>query len=99
MAGGSASRPRATCRPRRSAIDALLLDAKPPPGAEPSRAATPVPFDWSAAARLGVRPAPWLLAGGLTAGNVAEAIRGQRRADAVDVSSGVESAPGVKDAG
>lgn len=56
-----------------------------------------LPFDWSLIA--GRRwPAPWMLAGGLKAGNVAAAIRltGARQ---VDVSSGVESAPGVKDAG
>ncbi|MEZ5464444.1 MAG: phosphoribosylanthranilate isomerase [Lysobacteraceae bacterium] len=50
-------------------------------------------FDWSR------RPAvsrPWLLAGGLDPDNVAEAIR-TLRPFAVDVSSGVESAPGIKD--
>jgi len=52
-------------------------------------------FDWSL-----VRPAakPLWLAGGLDERNVAEAIR-TVRPYAVDVSSGVESAPGVKDAG
>ena len=41
-------------------------------------------------------PAPWLLAGGLTPDNVADAIR-RSGAMAVDVSSGVEMAPGLKD--
>ena len=54
-----------------------------------------VTFDW----RLltGTEwPLPWLLSGGLHAGNVAEAVR-LTGALAVDVSSGVESAPGTKD--
>ena len=78
-----------------SVADQILCDAKPPRGA-----ALPggmgVPFDWRLIA--GRRwPVPWMLAGGLTPDNVAEAIRltGARQ---VDVSSGVESAPGVKDA-
>lgn len=74
--------------------DQLLVDAKPPPGAE-LPGGNAVPFDWRLIA--GRRwPVPWMLAGGLTPGNVAEAIRltGARQ---VDVSSGVESAPGVKD--
>lgn len=52
-------------------------------------------FDWALA--TGELSLPLILAGGLTAGNVAEAIWALRPA-AVDVSSGVESAPGVKDA-
>lgn len=76
--------------------DLLLIDAKPPAGAgRPGGNA--MSFDWSLVA--GRRwPVPWMLAGGLTPANVAAAIRatGARQ---VDVSSGVESAPGVKDAG
>ena len=74
--------------------NALLLDAKPPKAAtRPGGNASP--FDWGIM-RAWIAPGPWLLAGGLTVANVAEAIR-VTRAPAVDVSSGVESAPGVKD--
>lgn len=51
-------------------------------------------FDWSAVPRL---PRPVVLAGGLDAGNVAQAIA-QVKPYAVDVSSGIELAPGLKDA-
>jgi phosphoribosylanthranilate isomerase len=51
-------------------------------------------FDWSLLSGLNV-PVPWFLAGGLTPGNVAEAVR-ITEARAVDVSSGVEQARGVK---
>ncbi len=74
--------------------DMLLLEAKPPPDAtRPGGNATR--FDWSLL-RDWAAPAPWMLAGGLTVGNVADAIR-TTGAHAVDVSSGVESARGVKD--
>lgn len=75
--------------------DQILLDAKPAPGAV-LPGGNGLPFDWGLIA--GRRwPGPWILAGGLVAGNVAQAVRltGARQ---VDVSSGVESAPGVKDA-
>ena len=76
------------------AADLLLLDAKAPKGATRpgGNAAT---FDWSLLANWPA-PCPWMLAGGLTPDNVAEAIR-RTGATAVDVSSGVEAAPGVKD--
>lgn len=74
--------------------DALVLEAKPPPDAtRPGGNATA--FDWSLL-RGWASPAPWVLAGGLTPDNVAQAIRGTG-ATAVDVSSGVESVRGVKD--
>ena len=75
--------------------DQLLVDAKPPKGAA-LPGGNGLVFDWRLIA--GRRwPVPWMLAGGLTAENVAEAIR-LTSANQVDVSSGVESAPGVKDA-
>ena len=76
--------------------DQVLIDAKPPKGAA-IPGGNGLAFDWRLlAGRRWLRP--WMLAGGLTPDNVAEAIRltGARQ---VDVSSGVESAPGVKDAG
>jgi len=75
--------------------DQILIDAKPPTGAA-LPGGNGLAFDWRLiAGRDWERP--WMLAGGLTPANVAEAIRltGARQ---VDVSSGVESAPGVKDA-
>jgi phosphoribosylanthranilate isomerase len=75
--------------------DRLLLDAKPPPGADrPGGHATA--FDWSILAGWKA-PLPWMLAGGLTPETVADAIRATG-APGVDVSSGVERARGVKDA-
>ncbi|MDW8398920.1 MAG: phosphoribosylanthranilate isomerase, partial [Acetobacteraceae bacterium] len=76
------------------AADMLLLDARPPPGADrPGGHARPLDWRLLAGARL---PLPWLLAGGLSPANVAEAIA-TAGAPGVDVSSGVESAPGIKD--
>jgi len=75
--------------------DRLLLEAKPPAGSNrPGGNATT--FDWSLLHGWAA-PVPWILAGGLTPDNVATAIR-QTGAEAVDVSSGVEKAKGVKDA-
>ena len=74
--------------------DRLLFDAKPPKGSV-LPGGNAVSFDW----RLltGTEwPLPWLLSGGLQPGNLAEAVR-LTGAAAVDVSSGVESAPGTKD--
>lgn len=75
--------------------DQILVDAKPPKDAE-LPGGNGLAFDWRLIA--GRRwPVPWMLAGGLTPDNVAQAIAltGARQ---VDVSSGVESAPGRKDA-
>jgi phosphoribosylanthranilate isomerase len=74
--------------------DRLLVEAKPPPGAT-RPGGNAVRFDW-ALLRGWCAPAPWILAGGLTVDNVAEAIR-VTGTSAVDVSSGVERTQGVKD--
>ncbi|HXZ00779.1 MAG TPA: phosphoribosylanthranilate isomerase [Stellaceae bacterium] len=76
------------------AADLLLFDAKPPKDAVVP-GGNGLAFDWEL---LGGRrwPVPWMLSGGLTAGNLGEAVR-LTRATAVDVSSGVEREPGVKD--
>ncbi len=76
--------------------DQILIDARPPKGAV-LPGGNGLTFDWRLVAqRRWLRP--WMLAGGLTPENVAEAIR-LTNARQVDVASGVESAPGVKDAG
>jgi phosphoribosylanthranilate isomerase len=73
--------------------DMLLFDAKPPSGAT-RPGGNAVAFDWTLMRTYGAA-LPWFLAGGLTRDNVADAIR-QSGAALVDVSSGVESQPGVK---
>ncbi len=75
-------------------VDRFLLDARPPPGAD-LPGGNALAFDWGVVAGHPI-PRPWLLAGGLTPGNVAEAVR-VAGAPGVDVSSGVERARGVKD--
>lgn len=76
--------------------DQLLIDAKPP-----KEAVLPggngLSFDWRLLAGRKYWQCPWMLAGGLTPDNVAEAVL-MTGAQQVDVSSGVESAPGIKDA-
>jgi len=74
--------------------DRLLIEAKPPPDAT-RPGGNAVSFDWRLL-RGWRAPVPWVLAGGLTPDNVASAIR-ETGATAVDVSSGVEKAKGVKD--
>lgn len=75
--------------------DMVMFDAKTPKGSLPGGMG--LSFDWNLVAGWNGAMA-WGLAGGLNAGNVAEAIR-LTGAALVDTSSGVESAPGVKDTG
>jgi phosphoribosylanthranilate isomerase len=74
--------------------DQILVDAKPPKNAD-LPGGNGLTFDWRLiAGRRWI--VPWMLAGGLTPENVAQAVKmtGVRQ---LDVSSGVESAPGIKD--
>ncbi len=76
--------------------DRILFDARAPKDAtRPGGLGTP--FDWHLLENLKLA-VPFMVSGGINAGNVAEALR-VTRAPGVDVSSGVESAPGVKDIG
>lgn len=74
--------------------DLILFDAHPPKGAS-KPGGNGLSFDWHALDDVKDRM-KFMLSGGLTAGNVGEAIAATNAA-AVDVSSGVESAPGVKE--
>ena len=74
--------------------DRILFDARPPKGAT-RPGGLGAPFDWHLLGNLELA-LPYMVSGGLHAGNVAEAVR-VTRAGGVDVSSGIESAPGVKD--
>jgi phosphoribosylanthranilate isomerase len=84
----------AQAEPYEGVADTLLIDAKPPKGAA-LPGGNGRPFDWSLTREF--RPSlPWLLSGGLDPDTVGTAIA-LSGARGVDVSSGVESAPGVKD--
>jgi phosphoribosylanthranilate isomerase len=74
--------------------DRILFDARPPKDATRPGGLGAV-FDWHVLEKLDLE-LPFMVSGGLNADNVAEAIR-ITRAGGVDVSSGVERAPGVKD--
>jgi phosphoribosylanthranilate isomerase len=74
--------------------DRFLLDAKPPRDAT-RPGGHGVAFDWAVLEKFS-SPKPWLLSGGLYLENVADALAATR-APGVDLSSGVESAPGKKD--
>lgn len=77
------------------AADLLLFDAKPPKG-ETQRGGHGLAFDWNILRRAPT-PKSFILAGGLTPDTVRAAAT-QTRAAIVDVSSGVEASPGIKDA-
>ncbi len=82
-----------TAKDYESAADMLMFDAKPPGGASrPGGNARA--FDWGLLAGLSLKRS-WLLAGGLTVENLGPAVKASG-AQAVDVSSGVEDAPGLK---
>ena len=74
--------------------DRILFDARPPKGATRPGGLGAV-FDWHVLENLDLK-IPFMVSGGLHAGNVAEAVR-VTRAGGVDVSSGIETTPGVKD--
>ena len=81
-------------RPFETVADHLMLDAKAPPGSA-TPGGTGARFDWSLTAGRKF-PRPWFLAGGLDPWNVREAVQ-LSGAPLVDVSSGVERGPGLKD--
>ena len=92
--GVSTSADLAAARAYEGVVDWLLFDAKPPKDAT-RPGGNAVAFDWSILDGFATDK-PWLLSGGLDPENVAEALA-RTGAPGLDVSSGVESAPGVKD--
>ncbi len=81
--------------PYAGGVDRILLDAKPPRTANALPGGNGLAFDWRVLNGLDPKLS-FMLSGGLTPDNVAEAIR-LTRSQAVDVSTGVESGPGLKD--
>jgi len=85
----------ARARDYESVADRLMFDPAPPKDLKNAMpGGNAVSFDWSLL-RGFASPLPWMLAGGLNTGNLAEAVR-LSGAPAVDVSSGVEDSPGEK---
>jgi phosphoribosylanthranilate isomerase len=80
--------------PYKGVADMFLFDAKPPKGSQ-LPGGNGVSFDWQLLSTLDGQ-VPYMLSGGLNAGNIGEALRATN-ARGIDISSGVESAPGVKD--
>jgi phosphoribosylanthranilate isomerase len=85
----------AMAKPYENITDLILFDAKPPRDGDSLPGGNGLPFDWHHLAPVREKMR-FMLSGGLTPDNVAEAIR-LTGAGLVDVSSGVENAPGVKD--
>ena len=83
----------ALARAYEDVADYLLFDAKPPPGAT-RPGGNALAFDWSMIAEQ-QWSVPWMLAGGLDIDNIAQALDATR-APTLDISSGVEDAPGLK---
>ncbi len=79
--------------PYRGFADRFLFDAKPPKGSQ-LPGGNGVSFDWGLLAALD-RDVDYMLSGGLNIGNIGDALR-QANPPGIDISSGVESAPGVK---
>ncbi len=75
-------------------VDSILFDARLPKSVSSLPGGNGVPFDWSLLAGLTLSK-PWMLSGGLTSANLAEAVE-QTGADRVDTASGVEDRPGHK---
>lgn len=84
----------AQAEPYLEVADRLLFDAKPPKRPDALPGGNAVSFDWSILADTNL-PLPWMLSGGLTAANLAAAVR-ISGAKCVDLSSGVEDRPGHK---
>ncbi|WP_420960500.1 phosphoribosylanthranilate isomerase [Brucella sp. IR073] len=84
----------AAIKPYLGIADRLLFDAKPPRGSD-LPGGNGISFDWSLLAALD-GDVDYMLSGGLNAGNIAEALA-RTNAPGVDVSSGLERAPGEKD--
>ncbi|MCO6390911.1 phosphoribosylanthranilate isomerase [Aliihoeflea aestuarii] len=80
--------------PYRGIADRFLFDAKPPKGSD-LPGGNGVSFDWRLLAALD-RDVDYMLSGGLNVGNIGDALR-QTNPPGIDISSGVESAPGIKD--